>query len=712
MSNLNLNTVTSLDTGREVDVHRVMQAVDYVGGLIIDSLDTVIVDGDDRYVLSVSTSLPYTTTGGGMPEGGAFVCVGDAVLRQDLANPDKGAALVARGVVAVDSIADLLALPEGQRKEDLRYLVKEHHAGTGVGGGEFYWSESTPASSHDGGHYISFQKAIPTDWSSSSTVEEWFTAPTSGSGVFVRYRESLSADIQCESFGALANSDIDHAPIFSAIYRANTARSEVILGRGVFRTSAPFTVRNGSKLRGVNRTETTIEGMGDGNTCVRLANSGTGRTFNCRVYSLGVRNPLSFTGKSLDFDGASYCHFEDLQAGIIGGAGGSGGPTAWAEGTGISIVRGGALFNGYIAMKDCYVTHHRFGLVASVNDMVIQGGSFNQNGQLGIDITGGAAYTILSAEISGNGAENDPDNHGGCRFAGEGLFSSGVWNEYNRSAFPKAYSPNNWITKPGRNVTILPGRIDISNTGVYAAGFEGNPGVQYGESIGTGNTSTQGMIRNGNFAIRGADNTPLGWAVTGEGTFNTDAGVQSKLGYGSGVKFTRVSGVPKLFHRILTSSEVSQYRGQTIQALWVFMIPEGVSLDSGDRIGIWIRDSGALSRGAFANLSNFPTGEVIQYTAQYKISDELADTPYHIDAAVQLASGEVTLFGCAVSFGPVPWLNFNRPVTDAGGTVYGPLQLDGPVTLPTHADNEAAVSRGLAVGRMYKTSAGEVKVVV
>ena len=45
-------------------------------------------------------------------------------LRQDLANPDKGAAMVARGVVAVDSIADLLALPEGQRKVGLRYLVK------------------------------------------------------------------------------------------------------------------------------------------------------------------------------------------------------------------------------------------------------------------------------------------------------------------------------------------------------------------------------------------------------------------------------------------------------------------------------------------------------------------------------------------------------------------------------------------------------------
>ena len=53
-------------------------------------------------------------------------------------------------VVAVDSIADLLALPAGQRKEGLRYLVKGYHAGSAIGGGEFYWDpESTTP--EDGG---------------------------------------------------------------------------------------------------------------------------------------------------------------------------------------------------------------------------------------------------------------------------------------------------------------------------------------------------------------------------------------------------------------------------------------------------------------------------------------------------------------------------------------------------------------------------------
>src|SRR5690625_1588737 len=45
------------------------------------------------------------------------------VDRDDLANPDMGAAMVARGVVAVESYSALTQLPAGQRKPDLRYLV-------------------------------------------------------------------------------------------------------------------------------------------------------------------------------------------------------------------------------------------------------------------------------------------------------------------------------------------------------------------------------------------------------------------------------------------------------------------------------------------------------------------------------------------------------------------------------------------------------------
>lgn len=113
---------------------------DYAAGIEITEYNQIVRDPNGEFWrLSGQVELPYTTTGAGLPEDGALTPVGDAVLRQELSSPGKGAAMVARGVVAVDSIADLLALPENQRKEGLRYLVKGYHAGTGVGGGEFYW---------------------------------------------------------------------------------------------------------------------------------------------------------------------------------------------------------------------------------------------------------------------------------------------------------------------------------------------------------------------------------------------------------------------------------------------------------------------------------------------------------------------------------------------------------------------------------------------
>lgn len=71
---------------------------DYAAGIEVTGYNQTIRDCAGGtcvfYRAAVGTELPYTTTGLGMPEGGAFVDVGDAVLRQDLANPDKGAAMV------------------------------------------------------------------------------------------------------------------------------------------------------------------------------------------------------------------------------------------------------------------------------------------------------------------------------------------------------------------------------------------------------------------------------------------------------------------------------------------------------------------------------------------------------------------------------------------------------------------------------------------
>lgn len=116
------------------------------GGTLVNANDVLLQERTGK----AFTGPAGTVAAGTVPSGPNYINRGDETLRSDLANPDKGAALVARGVVAVDSIADLMALPAGQRKEGLRYLVKGYHVGSDVGGGEFYWDSASTEAANGG----------------------------------------------------------------------------------------------------------------------------------------------------------------------------------------------------------------------------------------------------------------------------------------------------------------------------------------------------------------------------------------------------------------------------------------------------------------------------------------------------------------------------------------------------------------------------------
>src|SRR5690625_3474280 len=128
---------------------------DYAADIEITEYNQIIRDADGEFWrLSGSTELPYTTTGAGLPEGDALAPLGDAVLRQQLDDVNQGSALIGRGVLAVDSVNDLLKLSSEQRREDLRYLVGSFYSGESIGGGEFYWDPNKSKSTADGGVVI------------------------------------------------------------------------------------------------------------------------------------------------------------------------------------------------------------------------------------------------------------------------------------------------------------------------------------------------------------------------------------------------------------------------------------------------------------------------------------------------------------------------------------------------------------------------------
>lgn len=86
-----------------------------------------------------------------------------ASLPADLANasdPNKGAAILGRGVVVLNSVIDIST---AKRDSNLLYILKSYHAGLSYGGDEIYWSPSTPKSQHDGGTV--FSPTVPWDGS-------------------------------------------------------------------------------------------------------------------------------------------------------------------------------------------------------------------------------------------------------------------------------------------------------------------------------------------------------------------------------------------------------------------------------------------------------------------------------------------------------------------------------------------------------------------
>lgn len=110
-------------------------AGDYAAGIEITEYNQIVRDSSGEFWrLSGATPLPYTTDGSGLPEGGNFVAIGDAALRQELALPvsgGNGALHVSGAVIYVDSIADRDALPSGALVDGQVVHVR--------GAGEFSW---------------------------------------------------------------------------------------------------------------------------------------------------------------------------------------------------------------------------------------------------------------------------------------------------------------------------------------------------------------------------------------------------------------------------------------------------------------------------------------------------------------------------------------------------------------------------------------------
>jgi len=114
---------------------------DYAAGIELTAYKQVVRDGGEFWRPAADTDLPYTTTGAGLPEGGAFVNIGDGLLRQDLVQP-------VATFNNVQDMKDAAGLDVGRKVRTLGYYAP------GDGGGNDYEIVAAGTGTDDGGSFI------------------------------------------------------------------------------------------------------------------------------------------------------------------------------------------------------------------------------------------------------------------------------------------------------------------------------------------------------------------------------------------------------------------------------------------------------------------------------------------------------------------------------------------------------------------------------
>lgn len=146
-------------------------------------------------------------------------------VRKDLADPTKGAALVALATVSIPNVSELLKV---KQDASLCYLVSGYHIGSTVGGGPFRWIPAVPRSNHNGGTVLS----PSVTWNGAEATFEAFVLAADTSGLLGCFVREGYNQIDVDFFGPFKRSTSDDSPALDAFAKALTATpmSAQILG--------------------------------------------------------------------------------------------------------------------------------------------------------------------------------------------------------------------------------------------------------------------------------------------------------------------------------------------------------------------------------------------------------------------------------------------------------------------------------------------------
>jgi hypothetical protein len=245
----------------------------YTSGLVLSGYNVIILYSGEFYRPSASATLPYTTTATLPDVDSNLVSIGDANLRQDLANDasGSGAALVSMEggpsveaavldrVILVTSIKSLIGLTPLDKAQ---YSVSSYHQDEGVGGRLFVYDAARSKDDHNGGTVIS--STVP--WNGTYAALSNFLNGTGetdpgGTGCFAVLDEG-KADIT--DFGAIPDSaEFVDVPLQKAFYSIPTGGTVTAYPSGYI----------------INQNITELGRLADGTTGVETNFDATGATF-------------------------------------------------------------------------------------------------------------------------------------------------------------------------------------------------------------------------------------------------------------------------------------------------------------------------------------------------------------------------------------------------------------------------------------------------
>lgn len=164
--------------------------------------------GKTQQEINDLTGAPYRAKAGGYNIGERVVMDNGDVVRSTIAGNTVNPNLNMTGwedisdQIILDSVSELPLA--GYKFKSV--LVKSYHLNLNLGGGIFYWDATGNKNTHNGGTVIDPTKAFPADWNDRSQLTTWFTANSSGLGV---WRKLLSKDPNILDFGAIGDGTTD-----------------------------------------------------------------------------------------------------------------------------------------------------------------------------------------------------------------------------------------------------------------------------------------------------------------------------------------------------------------------------------------------------------------------------------------------------------------------------------------------------------------------